>query len=99
MPDVPEQPKLPKVPGVLRVLWYPSVTSTMEVAAEAVRNGATEGVVIVADEQTAGRGRLGRSWSSPPRAGLYLSVILRPPHSTGHRVFSLVTLAAGVAVH
>ena len=86
------------MPGVLRVLWYPSVTSTMDVAAEAVRNGATAGIVIVADEQTAGRGRLGRAWSSPPGAGLYLSIILRPPIDDERRILSLVTLAAGVGV-
>ena len=92
--------EVPKVPGVLRVLWYPSVTSTMDVAAEAVRNGAAGGVVIVADEQTAGRGRLGRTWNSPPGAGLYLSIILRPPFDEEQqRAFSLVTLATGVGVH
>jgi BirA family biotin operon repressor/biotin-[acetyl-CoA-carboxylase] ligase len=85
---------------VLRVLWYPSVTSTMDVAAEAVQNGAAGGVVIVADEQTEGRGRLGRTWNSPPRAGLYISIILRPPFDDeGHRAFPLVTLATGVGVH
>jgi BirA family biotin operon repressor/biotin-[acetyl-CoA-carboxylase] ligase len=70
----------------------------MDVAAEAVRNGAAAGVVIVADEQTAGRGRLGRAWSSPPGAGLYVSMILRPPLDDERRVLSLVTLAAGVGV-
>jgi BirA family biotin operon repressor/biotin-[acetyl-CoA-carboxylase] ligase len=95
----PEVPKAARVPSLLRVLWYPSVTSTMDVAAEAVRNGAEGGLVIVADEQTAGRGRLGRTWSSPPGAGLYFSIVLRPPLEAGRRLFSLVTLAAGVAVH
>jgi BirA family transcriptional regulator, biotin operon repressor / biotin---[acetyl-CoA-carboxylase] ligase len=84
---------------VLRVLWYPSVTSTMDVAAEAVRNGAAAGVVIVADEQTAGRGRLGHLWSSPPRAGLYISLILRPPIDGEGRLLALLTLATGVGVH
>jgi BirA family biotin operon repressor/biotin-[acetyl-CoA-carboxylase] ligase len=91
-------PELPKIAGVLRVLWYPSVTSTMEVAAEAVQNGAAGGVVIVADEQTAGRGRLGRPWSSPPGAGLYFSIILRPPLDEERRILSLITLATGVGV-
>jgi BirA family biotin operon repressor/biotin-[acetyl-CoA-carboxylase] ligase len=71
----------------------------MDVAADLVREGAREGVVVVADEQTAGRGRLGRTWSSPPGAGLYLSLVLRPPHDAERRVVSLVTLMAGVAVH
>lgn len=55
------------------------VTSTNDVAAQMVREGAPEGTVIVARGQTAGRGRRGRSWTSPIGEGLYLSVILRPP--------------------
>jgi len=72
----------------------------MDLAAEAVQDGAAEGVVIVADEQTAGRGRRGRSWSSPAGAGLYLSFVLRPAldADAGVRLLALVTLAAGVAV-
>lgn len=91
-------PEVPKVAGLLRVLWYPTVTSTMDVAAEAVANGAGGGVVIVADEQTAGRGRLGRTWSSPPGAGIYISIILRPPVDEERRILPLVTLATGVGV-
>ncbi|TFH65880.1 MAG: hypothetical protein E4G91_00800, partial [Candidatus Zixiibacteriota bacterium] len=57
---------------------FRSVSSTNGVAhRHAIRN-APEGTVIVAGRQTAGRGRLGRSWLSPPRIGIYLSVILRP---------------------
>lgn len=84
----------------LDLRWYPSVSSTMDLASEAVQAGAAEGVVFCADEQTAGRGRRGRLWSSPPGAGLYLSMVLRPVHvaSGDNRVLALVTLAAGVAV-
>ena len=61
---------------------------------------AAEGFVVVADEQTAGRGRRGRTWFSPPGAGLYVSVVLAP--STARvdpaRATLLTTLAAGVAV-
>ena len=56
--------------------------------------GAPEGCVIIADEQTAGRGRLGRSWSSPAGSGIYASVLFRPEPS----VARLLTIAAGVAV-
>ena len=71
----------------------------MDVASEAVQGGAPEGLVIVADEQTAGRGRRGRQWSSPPGTGLYVSVVLRPPLDTmSGELLSFVTLAAGVAV-
>ena len=79
----------------LDVHWFPSVTSTMDVASEAVEVGAPEGLVIVADEQTRGRGRRGRSWTSPPGAGLYLSFVFRPPADCS---LSLLTLTAGVAV-
>lgn len=52
--------------------------STNTVALEAAGAGAAEGLVVVADEQTAGRGRLGRSWVTPPGASLLCSVVLRP---------------------
>jgi BirA family biotin operon repressor/biotin-[acetyl-CoA-carboxylase] ligase len=78
----------------LDVRRLPRTTSTMDVAAKLAAEGAPHGVVIVADEQTAGRGRRGSVWASPPGAGLYLSFISRP--SINH--LSLLTLAAGVAV-
>jgi BirA family biotin operon repressor/biotin-[acetyl-CoA-carboxylase] ligase len=81
------------------VHWYPSVTSTMDLASEAAQVGASEGWVVLADEQTAGRGRRGRHWSSPPGAGLYLSFVLRPAlQAMRPSLVSLLTLAAGVAV-
>jgi BirA family biotin operon repressor/biotin-[acetyl-CoA-carboxylase] ligase len=66
----------------------------MDVAASLVAEGAPHGVVVAAREQTAGRGRRGATWESPPGAGLYFSFIARP---TAQQV-SLVTLAAGVGV-
>jgi BirA family biotin operon repressor/biotin-[acetyl-CoA-carboxylase] ligase len=59
------------------------------------REGAPEGTVIVADEQTAGRGRLGRSWVSAPGSGLWCSVLVRMPAVDGR---GLLPLVAGVAV-
>ena len=50
--------------------------------------------MIIADTQTAGRGRQGRSWCSPPGAGLYVSVVMRPPL----RAVPLLTVGAGVAI-
>jgi BirA family transcriptional regulator, biotin operon repressor / biotin---[acetyl-CoA-carboxylase] ligase len=76
------------------IQWYHTVTSTNDVAARLAEQGADAGVVIVADAQTAGRGRHGRTWASPAGAGLYVSTILRPP---GEHV-RLVPIAAGVAV-
>lgn len=52
--------------------------STNAEVAAAVRAGAGEGLVVIAEQQTAGRGRLGRDWSSPARAGVLMSVLLRP---------------------
>jgi BirA family transcriptional regulator, biotin operon repressor / biotin---[acetyl-CoA-carboxylase] ligase len=60
------------------VLAYRSVQSTNDVTARQAESGAAEGTIVVADQQTKGRGRLGRKWFSPPRTGIYLSVVLRP---------------------
>jgi BirA family biotin operon repressor/biotin-[acetyl-CoA-carboxylase] ligase len=77
------------------ILRFTSVTSTMDVAAKMAADGAAHGVVVVAEEQTAGRGRRGASWVSPPGAGLYLSFVARPASASS---LSLLTLAAGVGV-
>jgi len=69
---------------------FAEVDSTNRVAADLVRGGAVDGLVVVADHQTAGRGRQGRRWESEPGTSLLVSVVLRP-------VPALVTLAAGVA--
>ncbi|HEX4492625.1 MAG TPA: biotin--[acetyl-CoA-carboxylase] ligase [Acidimicrobiia bacterium] len=53
--------------------------STNDEAAKLARAGAAHGTVVIAHAQTAGRGRDGRAWASPPGAGLYLSAVLRPP--------------------
>ena len=60
-----------------RVLYYPSVTSTMDIARREARRGAAEGTVVVAGEQTTGRGRLQRTWYSP-QGNIALSIVLRP---------------------
>ena len=85
----------PDVP--LDVRWHDSVASTMDVASALAAGGAARGVVVGADHQTAGRGRRGRVWESPPGAGLYFSFVARPPlHANAS--LPLLTLAAGVAV-
>ena len=60
-----------------RIIYYPTLPSTMEVARREARQGAEEGTVILADEQTAGKGRLKRVWLSP-KGSIALSVILYP---------------------
>jgi BirA family transcriptional regulator, biotin operon repressor / biotin---[acetyl-CoA-carboxylase] ligase len=61
-----------------RVDLRTETASTNADAADAARGGEPEGLVVVAERQTAGRGRLGRTWSSPARAGIATSVLLRP---------------------
>jgi BirA family biotin operon repressor/biotin-[acetyl-CoA-carboxylase] ligase len=80
----------------LDVRWHGSVTSTMDLAVEAVSQQAPHGLVIGADMQTAGRGRRGHTWHSPAGRGLYFSIVLRPSAAA---TLPLVTLAAGVGVH
>jgi BirA family biotin operon repressor/biotin-[acetyl-CoA-carboxylase] ligase len=77
-----------------RISWHDEVGSTNDVAMAAATNGTSEGLVIAANSQSSGRGRLGRSWLSPPGAGLYVSVVLHP----SRHALSLITIAAGVAV-
>lgn len=61
-----------------RLIYERTVASTMDVARQEAEAGCPEGTVVLADEQTKGRGRLGRTWVSPPGDNLYLTVVLRP---------------------
>ena len=70
--------------------------STNDDLAEVARRGGAEGAVLVAEAQTRGRGRLDRSWISPPRAGLLFSVLLRPALPPPRRTW--IPLLAGLAV-
>src|SRR5512132_814901 len=73
-----------------------SVPTTMARAAELVSSGAPEGATVVAEEQSEGRGRLGRAWVAPPGSSLLLSVVLRPP--LAREAVWLTVAAAGVAL-
>jgi BirA family biotin operon repressor/biotin-[acetyl-CoA-carboxylase] ligase len=93
----PPEPKRQKVePGSTfwQVQRHGRVTSTNDLAGRLAEQGAAEGCVVVADAQSAGRGRQGRSWHSPDGAGLYVSAVLRPRSD----VVPLLTIAAGVAI-
>ena len=79
-----------------KVIFLNETISTNVHAAELARQGADEGTVVIADSQTAGKGRLGRVWHSPPGTNHYVSIILRP--QTAPDKLSGMTLAAGVAV-
>lgn len=75
------------------VFYFSEIGSTNDYAAALAESGAPQGATVIASAQTAGRGRFGRTWFSPPGAGLYVSVIVRD-----QRAAPLLTLAGGVAV-
>jgi BirA family biotin operon repressor/biotin-[acetyl-CoA-carboxylase] ligase len=83
-----------------QVLYFTSAGSTNDIAGELAARGAAEGAVVVADAQTTGRGRRGRTWFSPAGSGLYVSVVLSPGRArvASERAMALTTLAAGVAL-
>lgn len=87
---------------VTDVRYVPSLPSTMDAAAALAAAGGAHGLVVVAGQQTAGRGRRGHSWVSPEGAGLYCSLVVRPPVAPMEdgvpSVLGLLTLAAGLAV-
>jgi BirA family biotin operon repressor/biotin-[acetyl-CoA-carboxylase] ligase len=72
-----------------RVELLESTTSTMDVAHRLATEGAPAGTVVIANEQTAGRGRGGKSWQSSPGAGLWLTLIERPADTSGLDVLSI----------
>jgi len=61
-----------------RVIYYRSIGSTNDVAKKLAAQGASEGTLVIADEQTAGKGRLGRRWLAPPGTSLLMSLLFRP---------------------
>ena len=78
-----------------RVHYFTEIGSTQDVARELVAGGTAEGAVVIAETQTAGRGRLGRSWHSPAGASLYTTTILRPKMTLAD--IPRLSLVAGVA--
>lgn len=82
-----------------RPLWhYARVSSTMPLAHDLAAAGAAEGAVIIADEQTAGRGRRRRSWFAPPGSAILCSILFRPPLPPD-RLFPLTAaIAVGLCV-
>ncbi len=76
--------------------FYNEVDSTNNVLKKLAQEGAAEGTVVIADCQTRGRGRLGRSWLSAPGKGIWMSLLIRPELDPGN--VQVLTLAASVAV-
>jgi len=80
-----------------RIFHYESIGSTNTRAKEIGKEGGEEGTVVVAEEQTEGRGRLGRQWLSPPGANLLFSILLRPKLRADELFVLTVTLALAAA--
>ncbi|MEX2293829.1 MAG: biotin--[acetyl-CoA-carboxylase] ligase [Acidimicrobiales bacterium] len=80
------------------VRWVAETESTNADLMALARAGAPEGVVLVADHQTAGRGRAGRTWSAPPGASLLCSILFRPPVDLMDLSTMVVALAAAEAL-
>lgn len=87
-----------------RLVFRPIVASTNDEAAALAVGGAREGTIVFAEEQTAGRGRRGRTWHSPAGAGIYFSTVFRPTGTEsltgydGGSATALLTAMSGVAV-
>ncbi|MDD5633868.1 MAG: biotin--[acetyl-CoA-carboxylase] ligase [Candidatus Omnitrophica bacterium] len=82
--------------GKKHVHYYDVLGSTNTKAYELAEKGEEEGAIVIAEEQTSGKGRLGRKWFSPKSGGIYLSVILRPRAEID--TLPVLSLAAGAAV-
>lgn len=83
------------IPWVRDLQVYPEVGSTNDVARALGEMGAPEGVIVLADAQTAGRGRAGRSWWTPPGTALALSLLVRPRRPAAE--WSSLTMIAALA--
>ncbi len=81
-------------PGT-EIHYWPTVDSTMREAQRLAEQGAASGTIVLADEQTAGVGRLGRTWHSEPEAGIYCSILLRLPLAPAD--LPIATLLLGLA--
>lgn len=78
----------------VNVQVMPVVSSTMTVVREKAAAGEPEGYIVLANEQTEGRGRRGRSFESPGGSGIYMSLLLRPVHYTSEQAVRITTIAA-----
>jgi BirA family biotin operon repressor/biotin-[acetyl-CoA-carboxylase] ligase len=91
------QPELGENEIGRKIIHYFKIESTNDAALALAAEGAPHGTVVVAEEQSAGRGRFGRDWHSEKSTGIYVSVILRPMLSPADA--AALTLMAGLAAH
>lgn len=86
-----------------QVMTYDSVVSTQILAHEAANNGSPEGTLILAEQQTGGKGRLGRPWHSPKGSGIWMSLIIRPeiplPKAPQMTLLTAVAMARTIQKH
>jgi BirA family transcriptional regulator, biotin operon repressor / biotin---[acetyl-CoA-carboxylase] ligase len=80
-----------------KIIYYPTLSSTMDAARDKARQGALEGTIVIAGEQTAGRGRLKRSWLSP-EGNIALSIILRPDTQSLPYLIMITSLASARSI-
>jgi BirA family transcriptional regulator, biotin operon repressor / biotin---[acetyl-CoA-carboxylase] ligase len=97
MDDHPYRAIERRAPGVIgwRIHYFEEAGSTQDIAAKLAAAGAEHGTVVIAETQSAGRGRMGRRWHSPPGANLYTTIILRPRIALAD--VPKLSLVAGVA--
>ncbi|TMW73570.1 biotin--[acetyl-CoA-carboxylase] ligase [Alteribacter natronophilus] len=88
--------RLAETSFIKKVLHYPTIHSTQDTAHQLASEQAGEGTLVLSDEQTKGKGRLGREWHSPPGTGIWMSLILRPDIEV--RNAPQLTLLTAVAV-
>ena len=81
-----------------RVVCYERVGSTNDTAAQLADAGEAEGAVVIADEQTHGRGRIGRAWLAPAQSSILMSVLLRPDARACKQIGMAVALGACDAI-
>jgi BirA family transcriptional regulator, biotin operon repressor / biotin---[acetyl-CoA-carboxylase] ligase len=85
------------------LLFFDQVSSTNLIAMDMAAKGCPEGTVVIADSQTAGKGRLGRKWMSPPGMNLYMSIVVKPSilpvHATVLTLLSAVACASAIRNH
>ena len=93
--------RLPKCRWIREVLVFQTTASTNDLITGLARDGAPAGIVAFAEEQTAGRGRMGRRWQSDPRLGLWFSILLRPemPLEQWPRLTLWIAYAAARGIH